>query len=548
MKFCEMPYERLTLENIQERYGRMEQLLAVAENEEDVREILKESARLQDDMTVMEICYIRHHMDVNDKFYAEEQKYYDEISPRIAELSSSFQKKMTESPVRDGYRRIIGPQAYATLENEIKGFDSSLAPLLQEESELTEKYMQLTANATVQWEGREVKRSLMSEYTQSQDRETRRKATLALADSWEAQREEIEDIYDRLVKNRHAQALKLGYPNFAELSYVRMNRIGYERKDVECFREQVKQKLVPVYSAGQEEKRKRLGLSHLYSYDSGINFADGNPMPVGDTAACMENVREMFTRLSPETAEFIRDFMEAEVYDVETRDGKADGGFMTMLQKYKMPFIYAYFDGTSDNVYVMTHEGGHAFQGYLKRNEEIKEHSQVTSEVAESHAMAMEFLVYPYMELFFGDRAGDYRTMHLEGALNRILYQCQQDEFQQLVYEKPDMTSEERNQLWKKLEEVYFPGRDHGENEYLREGRGWQRIPHTFYWPFYAIDYGLAQVIALEYRALMKQDFGRAWDSYLWFCRNSGLMSFPELTKGAGLKNPFEEGALDNLF
>lgn len=548
MKFCEMPYERLALESIEERYKRMEQLLAAAENEEDVREILKESARLQDDMTVMEICYIRHHMDVNDEFYAAEQKYYDEISPRIAELSSSFQKRMLESPVRDAYGKVIGPQAYAALENEIKGFDGSLAPLLQEESELTEKYMQLTANAMVQWEGREVKRSLMSEYIQSQDRETRRKATLALADSWEAQREEIEDIYDRLVKNRHAQAVKLGYPDFAELSYVRMNRIGYARKDVECFREQVKRKLVPVYRARQEEKRKRLGLSYLYSYDNGVNFADGNPIPVGDTAACMENVREMFTRLSPETAEFIRDFMEAEVYDVEARDGKADGGFMTMLQKYKLPFIYACFDGTSDNVYVMTHEGGHAFQGYLKRNEEIREHSQITSEVAESHAMVMEFLAYPYMELFFGDRAGDYRIMHLEGALNRILYQCQQDEFQQLVYEKPDMTAEERNQLWKKLEEVYFPGRDHGENVYLREGRGWQRIPHTFYWPFYAIDYGLAQVIALEYRALMKQDFKKAWDSYLWFCRNSGLMSFPELTKGAGLKNPFEEGALDNLF
>lgn len=548
MKFSEMPYKRLTLEEIEAVYRHLEELAAKAEDESDLEEILREKKRLQEAMTALELCYIRHHMNVNDAFYAQEQAYYDEISPQISGLSSHFNDMLLASPLAERYREVIGPQAAAMLECDRRCFDSSIIPLLQEENSLTESYMKLTSNAAAEWEGEKINRSLMGKYTQSADRETRRKATLALSASWEEQRAGIEDIYDRLVKNRHAQARALGYENYAELSYPKMNRIGYGRQDVERFREEAKRELVPVWVRMQEAKRKRLKLEHLYSYDNGVNFLEGNPVPKGDTEACMEYAREVFTRLSPETAEFIRKFMEDELYDVAMRDGKADGGFMTMLPAYRMPFIFANFDGTAENAYVMAHEGGHAFQGYLKRNEEVIEHSQNTSEVAESHAMAMEFFVLPYMELYFGERAGDYATMHLEGAVNRILYQCQQDEFQQLVYENPEMGKEERNRLWKRLENDYFPGRDHGEDTYLREGRAWQKVPHMFYWPFYAIDYGLAQVIALEYRKLMKEDFGAAWESYLWFCRNSGLMSFPELAKGAKLKSPFEEGALSGLF
>ncbi|MGN0169078.1 MAG: M3 family oligoendopeptidase [Acetatifactor sp.] len=548
MKFCDMPYQRLTLEEIKAAYQEMEQLAENAEGEADLKKIMERNQRLSDDMTAIEICYIRHRMNVNDEFYAGEQNYYDEIAPEISELKNHFIDKLLTSPVAGDYKKLIGSQAAAMLDCDRKGMNSSVISLMQEESSLTEQYMKLTSNATVLWEGKKVNRALMSQYVQSTDRETRRKATLAIADSWEEQRAEIEEIYDRLVKNRDSQARALGYENFVDLSYVRMYRIGYDKRQVERFREEAKRELVPVYVRMQEEKRKRLKLEHLYSYDNGINFLEGNPVPVGDTEACMEYARQVFTKLSPETAEFIGKFMEDELYDVAMRDGKAGGGFMTMLPRYKMPFIFANFDGTSENAYVMAHEGGHAFQGYLKRNEEIGERAQITSEVAESHAMAMEFFVLPYMDLYFGERAEDYVTMHLEGAVNRILYQCEQDEFQQVIYENPGMSKEERNQLWKKLEKDYFPGRDHGENEYLREGRAWQRIPHTFYWPFYAIDYGLAQVIALEYRQMMKKDFQAAWQSYLWFCTNSGLFSFPDLAKGAKLKSPFEEGALHGLF
>jgi M3 family oligoendopeptidase len=255
----------------------------------------------------------------------------------------------------------------------------------------------------------------------------------------------------------------------------------------------------------------------------------------------------MYHRLSPETAEFIDCLLDNQLYDVEMRIGKKSGGYMTSFESLRLPFIFANFDGTSENAYIMCHEGGHAFQYYLKRDDEIREHCWLTSEAAETHAMAMELFTYPYMELFFGERAEDYRTRHLTNTLWRIAYQCEQDEFQQLVYERPDMTNDERNALWAKLEKEYFPTKDVSGNKNLSDGCGWQRIPHAFLWPFYAIDYGLAQVAALGFYRMYREDAPAAWENYLRFCKTTGELSFPALMEQAGLGSPFAEGTIASL-
>lgn len=151
------------------------------------------------------------------------------------------------------------------------------------------------------------------------------------------------------------------------------------------------------------------------------------------------------------------------------------------------------------------------------------------------------------MELFFGDRAEDYRRMHLEKAIRLVARECLQDEFEQRVYEQPDMSSEARNALWRRLEKEYCPCDDHAGNPNLEQGCGWQRIQHVFQWPFYAIDYALAQVCALQYCQWMHQDFSAAWQSYLSFCRRTGSLTFPELARAAGLKDPFAEDTLAGL-
>jgi M3 family oligoendopeptidase len=547
MKFSEMPYKRLTYEEIHARYEKMNLELEQAKSTEDCLKVLHDRYQMYNDMTVMNLCYIRHDMDTNDAFYAGEQAYYDEIGPKLSADYSRFDNLLLDSPFRKELEEVLGHAYFVILETTRNSYDSRLIPLSQEENRLIGRYNALTSNATVHFQGEEVNRNRMFAKTKSSDRAERKAAALAISASWEAQKTELEDIYHQLVQNRHQQARILGYDNYVGLGYRNMYRIGYGPAEVTRFRDYVKTYIVPLWVKLEEQRRKRIGLDHLYAYDGGISFPEGNPIPLGDTQWCLERTKELYEKLSPETAEFIDRFMEDELYDVEMRDGKRTGGYMYFLEGYRMPFIYANFDGTSENAYIMCHEGGHAFQSYLKRDEEIRERCQLTSEVAETHAMSMEFFTHPYMELFFGDRADDYRTMHFEGAIFRICYQCQQDEFQQLVYEHPDMTPDERNALWIRLDREYFPTKDLTGNDNLLAGRGWQRIPHAFLWPFYAIDYGLAQVCALEYYQWMNQDFDAAWKSYLQLCRETGTKSFPELVKSAGLGDPFSEDTFRSL-
>lgn len=542
-----MPYERVTYEEIERRYRELIREVQTAADGTACLDALRRRGRLAADMTPMELCWVRHDMDVNDSFYAAEQDYYDEIGPKLADLAHQFDQALLASPHRNEVERALGRQAVTMMELAQQGFDSRLIPLAQEENELRSRYAQVSSNAAALWEGERVKLNLMTPYLQSPDRETRRKASLAVSAARQELRSELEEIYSLLVDNRTRQAKLMGFSSYTELSYCLMRRIGYGPEDVRRFREQVKRHIVPLYVRLEERRRQRLGLEKLYSYDSGVSFLNGNPTPQGDTAACLEATREMYTRMSPETAEFIAFLLDNGLYDVEIRDGKMGGGYMTFLEKYRAPFIFANFDGTSENAYIMCHEGGHAFQGYLKRDEELRELRDYTSETAETHAMSMEFFAWPYMALFFGDRAEDYRTMHLEDAVRLIISQCVQDEFQQQVYDRPDMTPEERNALWAQLERDYWPAKDYGGDEFQLAGCGWQRIPHMYQWPFYAIDYALAQVCALEYLRWMNEDHDAAWNSYLDFCRRTGTDSFPGLVRSAGLGDPFGEETLPAL-
>ena len=547
MHFNDMPYRRVTFEEIEARYQALFERIRTLRGREDCLPAMEAYYRFLDDMTPMDLCYVRHDMDLNEAFYAGEQRYYDEIGPRIGDLSNQLEGLLLNSPYSACFEELMGSFAFDLMRCSRESRDSRLIPLEQQENTLSGQYSVVTANAKAEYEGAVVSRSSLAAKQQSPDRETRRRASAAVAASWAEQREELEELFHELVQNRDKQAKLLGYPNYVKLAYLRMDRIGYTSEDVSRFREQVKESLVPVAAAIHEQRKKRLGLEHLYSFDSPLNFPNGNPVPLGDTEFCLESTREMFRKLSPETGEFIDFLMDNGLYDVKPRDGKRSGGYCMYLSAYRAPFIFANFDGTHENAYIMSHEGGHAFYAYLKREEKIRERCGYTSEMAETHAMAMEFFVAPYMELFFGSRAEDYRRMHLESAVSRIIYQCQQDEFQQIIYEHPELSKEERNGVWEKLEQSYFPFREYTEEEKQRIGRRWQCIPHLYHWPFYAIDYGLAQVCALEYARWMDEDKDGAWQSYLRFCRASGNMNFPEALKAAGLESPFEEGCLTHL-
>ena len=358
----------------------------------------------------------------------------------------------------------------------------------------------------------------------------------------------MDELYDKLVKNRTLQAKELGFETYTELGYLRMQRNSYQREQVENLRRQVKEVFVPFAESLYEQRRKRLGLSKMYFSDEQVYGTKGNPQPFGTPEEILEAGQKMYGELSKETREFFDFMIENELLDVFGRKTKAVGGYMTYIPDYKSPFIFANFNGTSDDVNVITHECGHAFQGYLASEDLIREHADIGMETAEIHSMSMEFFAEPWYSLFFaGEEAKAYQEMHLEDAVLFIPYGCMVDEFQHRIYDKPDMTPAERKSVWKELEHVYKPHLDYGSLQFFADGGYWQRQHHIYSFPLYYIDYVIAQLCAFEYKNKMQENYEEAWKSYLKLCRLSASDYFENLLQKAGLRSPFEDGCIREI-
>ena len=218
---------------------------------------------------------------------------------------------------------------------------------------------------------------------------------------------------------------------------------------------------------------------------------------------------------------------------------------MTRFPAYQAPFIFSNFNGTSADVDVLTHEAGHAFQGYLAmRSIPVSMLSGSTSEINEVHSMSMEHFAYPWMGSFFGENSEKYITAHLIGALAVIPYMACVDEFQHRVYENPDMTALDRRHIWREIEKTYMPWRDYDGEPFLSEGGFWMQKQHIFLYPFYYIEYALAQMCAFQYYGRMKTDRAQAWQDYLRLCRAGGTRGYFELLEIGSLLNPFRDGTV----
>ncbi|WP_029324547.1 M3 family oligoendopeptidase [Butyrivibrio sp. AE3004] len=548
MKFSEMPYKHIDIEVVKAFF---EKLITDSKNSKSGEEqfnLHKDYYKYISELyTMIRIAGFRHDVDTTQEFYAKEKDYIDEINPIISQYNNEYQKVLYNSPYRNYLEEKIGKVAFKNMELNFASIDEKILPLMQEENALISKYDKIIASAKIPFRGEEFNISLLRKYLTDNDRETRKQAWKALSDYFMSVTEDIDDIYDKLVKNRTKQAIELGYENYIELGYNRMMRNSYRREQVENFRSQVKKSFVPLVEKIQRKRQQDLGLCDLKYYDNEVYFKNGNPAPIGTPEEIMKAGQEMYRELSPETAEFIDVMIENELFDVLGRKNKKQGGYMDFLPMYKVPFIFANFNGTSGDVDVVTHECGHAFQGYVTRNDEILEHNDITMETAEIHSMSMEYFTYGWMDKFFGDRADDYFKMHLEDAITFIPYGCMVDEFQHIVYEKPEMTPAERKLVWKELEKNYRPWLDFDGDVFFDNGGFWQKQGHIFWSPFYYIDYVLASVIAMQFKVRMDNDFSEAWKQYLKLCKISASKFYEEMLDEVGLKSPFKEGTIEEL-
>ena len=414
------------------------------------------------------------------------------------------------------------------------------------EGELCQEYQKDSAMAATDFRGEKCNFYGLLKHMESTDRQERKEAFHAWAELYAQISPKLDAQYDELVQIRDRMARTLGFASYTEMAYLQRGHYDYTQEDTAAFRKQIREIVTPAVAELRERQRIRLGLDQLKYYDEALLFAEGNANPEGTTEELVEKARRMYREMSPETGEFFDFMVRYHLFDLETRPGKRMGGYMTSFPGYRAPFIFSNFNGTSADVDVLTHEAGHAFQGYLAmRSIKVSALGGSTSEINETHSMSMEHFAYPWMKLFFGERSAKYQTGHLIGALSILPYICVVDEFQHRVYARPEMNAKERRAVWREIEKEYMPWRDYDGEEFLEEGGFWMQKQHIFLYPLYYLEYALAQMNAFQYYGRMKENREEAWNDYLTLCRAGGTRGYFDLLQVGRLMNPFREGTVE---
>ncbi|GAA0324520.1 M3 family oligoendopeptidase [Bacillus carboniphilus] len=548
MQFQDYEYKRIDVDSFKNEFHQALEQFKNSSSLEQVDLALKEIIRLRNYAeTMANLCYIRHSINTEDEFYKAEQDFMDEAGPELQGLQSSFYEVLVASPFRAQLEEKWGKQLFALAELQLKTFKPEIIPLLQKENKLSTEYTKLLASAKIDFEGEERTLAQLGPFMESKDRDMRIKASNARFGFMAENKDKLDQIYDDLVKVRTEIAKELGFKNFVELGYARMQRVGYDAEMVANFRKQVETHIVPLSTKLIERQSKRIGIEEMKYYDENLQFTTGNATPKGDPEWIIENGKKMYAELSKETDEFFQFMIDHNLMDLVAKKGKAGGGYCTYIADYQSPYIFSNFNGTSGDIDVLTHEAGHAFQVYSSRQYEVPEYQFPTHEACEIHSMSMEFFTWPWMELFFKEETEKYKFSHLSSGLQFLPYGVAVDEFQHWVYENPEATPAERNQAWRNLEKKYLPHRDYDGNEYLESGAFWQRQGHIYGSPFYYIDYTLAQICAFQYWVKAQNNQEEAWESYVKLCKQGGSKSFIELVKDAGLISPFEDGCVESV-
>lgn len=549
MKFREYKYERPDFKKIaaqiEEATGAIDKSRDLAE----IQDLISKVNKIKGSLYTMEnLAYIRNSIDTRDTFYEAELEAINQEGTIVSSSLNKLSKVLVGHSLREKLEEVYGSYWFQTMELSLKTFDDAIMDLLVEENKLTVEYNKIMASAQIEFDGKINNLSQLRKYLSHVDRDIRYNAMLKINTFLEENEEKIDGIYDRLVHIRTDMAKKLGYKNYIELGYARMGRTDYNEKDVANYRQQVLESLVPVADSIYRENLKRIGIADGKFYDLGLEFLDGNPTPKGNKDELVAKAMKMYGEMSKETKEFFTFMTEHDLLDLETKPGKANGGYCTYIEEYKSPFIFSNFNGTKGDVDVLTHEAGHAFMAYSCRDTiENPDLCWPTSEACEIHSMSMEFFAYPWMNLFFEKDEKKYKISHMNGALTFIPYGVCVDHFQHMVYENPDCGCQRRKEMWKECERMYTPWRNMEGMKMYEKGAFWYNQSHIFASPFYYIDYTLAQVCALEFYLDSLDNRSEAWNRYVKLCKLGGSKSFLELLEEVNLHNPFVGGSIEAI-
>lgn len=548
MKLSEIPYERPDLEQLQTKYKSLQIRFTEAKHSTDQISVLEEWNDLRIDLaTLSNLVYIRFSQNITDEWAKTEKDFFDQNGPTIHEWNIQLIKEIVKSPFVEDIKKQWGELFVEKLEMSLQTFIPEIKEELIEESKLTQRYAEIFASAKIEFDGETYNLSSLEPKVLSTDRSTRKRAQQTRLGFIGSHAEELDSLYQDLVKTRTSAAKKLGFNSYTELAYKELGRTEYNPEMIAGFRDQISRVVVPLVHEFKKDQSSRLGLDTLMFFDEGLLFADGNPNPQGEPDWIVDQASVMYKELSPITDTFFSMMRENEILDLVTRPNKSVGGYCSSFPKYGIPFIFSNFNGTTHDVEVLTHEAGHALQNYLSSKHKPLEYRWPSYEAAEIHSMSMEYITWPWMKNFFGDQTNKFKYAHLVKSIQFLPYACAVDEFQHWVYDNPNAQPKERLEFWKTMEKKYLPWRTYEDMPEGSEGRVWQFQSHIYRTPFYYIDYALAQICALQFWVKSRENKEEAMKDYLHICEIGGSKTFLDIVKSGNLQSPFASNTIQDI-
>ena len=547
-KFNEIPYHRPDIEKLKTTITSLLKDFNASQSADEQIKIIEKINKERNDLeTMYALANIKYTLDTVNKGYIKEQNFFDVNYPVYQNLVSDYYKAILASKYRRALEEKFGKQLFKIAEMTVKTISEKVLKDLEEENILVSEYTKLLASAKIPFDGKVLNISEIGPYLSNENREIRKNAQEAMYSFFTQESKNFDTIYDKLVKLRTNIAHKLGFKNYVELAYNRMLRADYNSEMVSAYRNSVKEFIVPIATKLRKKQAERLGVDTLKYYDEPVFYKTGNANPKGNPEWIVNNAKNMYSEMSPETKQFFDFMLDNDLMDLEARKGKATGGYCTYINNYKSPYIFSNFNGTTHDIIVLTHEAGHAFQVFSSRNFELPEYGFPTMEACEIHSMSMEFLTWPWMNLFFKEDTDKFKYSHVAKAIQFLPYGVAVDEFQHWIYENPEASPKERNLQWRVVEKKYLPHRNYDGNEFLENGGFWQQQRHIYASPFYYIDYTLAQTCAFQFWQKATENPKGAWEDYIKLCKEGGSKSFLNLVELANLTSPFNGGCLESV-
>ena len=475
-------------------------------------------------------------------------KFVEEVDPNLKRVGFDLDRKIVESPHAAALDQARYGTLLRSLKQEVKLFRAENVPLQTEVTKLDQQYSEINGAMTVQFDGTERTLPQMARFLEETDRARREASWRVVAERRLQDVTRIDAIYDEMLQLRAKMAANAGYPNFRDFQHDRLQRFDYTPAHCAAFHEAVEKTCVPLARRMHERRTKALGLTALRPWDLKVDVKGRSPLrPFEGADQMVERTSKVYHRMDSELAQMFDSMRGGGCLDLDSRKGKAPGGYQYQRQLSRVPFIFMNAAGMHRDLTTMVHEAGHAFHSLLSKDDPILAYRGSPMEFAEVASMSQELLTLPYLEEFFSTADAERaRRELLEGVISMLPWIAQIDAFQHWVYLNPGHSSAERTKAWLDLDARFGGSLDWSGIEGSR-AHMWQRQLHLFGMPFYYIEYGIAQLGSLQLWLASKRSEKDALAAYKRALTLGGSKPLPELFAAAGLRFDFGPATVQSL-